>query len=453
MSSSLIPSALDARTQAFPTLTAAQISRIRPHGRVREVKPGEILFEPGDTHVPFFVMLSGSVEIVQPSLSGELQIVKHGPGEFTGEMTMISGQRSLVRGRVTAPGEFLELSSEGLRALIAKDAELSEVLMRAFILRRLALISRGLGNVVLMGSRHSAATLRLREFLSRNGYPYTYIDLDTDSTSQQLLDRFEVKLDEIPVLICDGRTVLRNPSNQKLAECLGFNANIDDLRVQDLAIVGAGPAGLAAAVYAASEGLDVLVIETESPGGQAGSSSKIENYLGFPTGVSGMELAARAITQAQKFGARMLVARSVVRLDCKKPLYEIGLDDGSMLRARAVVISTGAQYNKPAISNLSQFEGQGVYYGATHIEAQLCDNQDVVVVGELRGASRRLPLPERPQGSYASPFRGTGRIDVPLPNSAHYRKPGHRPPLQHRNRRPGGQPPAPARRMDRQGNR
>ncbi|MGC9993750.1 MAG: FAD-dependent oxidoreductase [Terriglobia bacterium] len=381
MSSALIPSALDARTQAFPTLTAAQISRIRPHGRVREVKPGEILFEPGDTQVPFFVLLSGSMEIVQPSCSGEREIVKHGPGEFTGEMTMISGQRCLVRGRVTAPGEFLEISGEGLRSIIAKDAELSEVLMRAFILRRLALISRGYGNVILMGSRHSAGTLRLREFLSRNGYPYTNVDLDTDSASQQLLDRFEVKLEEIPVVICDGRTVLRNPSTQKLADCLGFNPNIDDRRVLDLAIVGAGPAGLAAAVYAASEGLDVLVIETESPGGQAGSSSKIENYLGFPTGVSGMELSARAITQAQKFGARMLVARSVVRLDCKKPLYEIVLDDGSVLRARAIVISTGAQYNKPAISSLSQFEGQGVYYGATHIEAQLCDNEDVVVVG------------------------------------------------------------------------
>ena len=381
MSSMPLPSALDARTQAFPILTAAQINRARPYGKVRKVQPGEILFEPGDTQMPFFVLLSGSMEIVQPGLSGEREIVNHGPGEFTGELTMISGQRSLVRGRVTAPGEVLEISSEGLRSLIAKDAELSEVLMRAFILRRLALVSRGLGNVILMGSRHSAGTLRLREFLSRNGYPYTYVDLDTDNTSQQLLDRFTVKLEEVPVLICNGRAVLRNPTTQELADCLGLNANIDNLRVLDLAIVGAGPAGLAAAVYAASEGLDVLVIETESPGGQAGSSSKIENYLGFPTGISGQELASRAITQAQKFGARMLVARSVVRLDCKEPLYEIVLDDGRVLRARAIVIATGAQYNKPAIFNLSQFEGQGVYYGATHIESQLCEKQDVVVVG------------------------------------------------------------------------
>jgi len=238
-----------------------------------------------------------------------------------------------------------------------------------------------LGNLILMGSRHSADTLRLREFLTRNGYPYTYVDLDTDKTSQELLDRFEVKLGEIPVLICNARTVLRNPSTQELADCLGINISINSDEVRDLVIVGAGPAGLAAAVYAASEGLDVLVIETEAPGGQAGSSSKIENYLGFPTGVSGQELAARAITQAQKFGAKIIVARTVVRLNCKKPLYEIVLDDGMVLPARAVVISTGAQYNKPDIPNLKKFEGQGVYYGATRIESQLCEKEDVVVVG------------------------------------------------------------------------
>jgi thioredoxin reductase (NADPH) len=381
MSSGLIPSALDARTQAFPVLTAAQIGRVRDCGKLRKVGPGEILFEPGDSEVPFFVLLSGSMEIVQPDLAGEREIVKHGPGEFTGEMTMISGQRCLVRGRVTEAGEFLEISAEGLRSLVARDAELSEILMRAFILRRLALISGGLGNVILMGSRHSADTLRLREFLTRNGYPYTYVDLDTDKTSQELLDRFEVKLDEVPVLICNGRTVLRNPSTQELADCLGFNVSIHNDEVRDLVVVGAGPAGLAAAVYAASEGLDVLVIETESPGGQAGSSSKIENYLGFPTGVSGQELAARAITQAQKFGAKIMLARTVVRLNCKKPLYEIVLDDGMVLPARAIVISTGAQYNKPGIANLKEFEGQGVYYGATHIESQLCEKEDVVVVG------------------------------------------------------------------------
>ena len=381
MSSQLVPSALDARTQAFPVLTQAQIDRIRPFGRVRSVRHGEILFEPNDTGVPFFVLLSGGMEIVQPAIDGERAIVMHHANQFTGEMTMISGQRCLVRGRVTEPGEFLELSGDALRLLVAKDAELSEILMRAFILRRLELIRHGWGNVVLMGSRHSAQTLELREFLSRNGYPYTYIDLDTDRTSQELLDRFEVKASEVPVVICNARNVLRSPSIRELANCLDLNVSVDGAHVRDVIIVGAGPAGLAAAVYAASEGLDVLMIETQAPGGQAGSSSKIENYLGFPTGLSGMELAARATTQAQKFGAHMMIARSVVRLNCDRRPYEVLLDSGEAIKTRAIVIATGAQYNKPRLPNLEKFEGNGIYYGATYIESQLCGGEDVAVVG------------------------------------------------------------------------
>ena len=381
MSSPLVPSALDANTQAFPVLTAAQIDRIRPSGLVRKVQPGDILFAPNDTAVPFFVLLSGAMEIVQPSFDGEQAVAKHGPGEFTGEITMISGQRCLVLGRVTEPGEFIELSGDALRTLVAKDAELSEILMRAFILRRLALIKRGFGNIVLMGSRHSAQTLVLREFLTRNNHPYTYVDLDTDQTSQELLDRFHVKASEIPVVICARGTVLRSPSIQELANCLGFNSTIDGTRVRDVVIVGGGPAGLAAAVYAASEGLNVLIIETNSPGGQAGSSSKIENYLGFPTGVSGQELAARAITQAQKFGASLMIARSVVRLNCDKRPFEVILDSGEALAARSVVIATGAQYNRPSLENLKRFEGEGVYYGATFMESHLCGEDVVAVVG------------------------------------------------------------------------
>lgn len=381
MSTWPMPSALDSQTQSFPKLTPEQIDRIRPESKLRKVKTGELLFEPGDTNLPFFVLLSGAMEIVQPTLRGELEIVNHVPGEFTGEISMVSGQRCLVRGRVTEPGEFLELSNDALRALIARDAELSEIFMRAFILRRIALISRGLGNVILMGSQHSADTLRLREFLSRNGYPYTFVDLDTDTTSQDLLDRFQVKISDIPVVICNSRDVLRNPSTQKLADCLGLNASIDTGQVRDVVIVGAGPAGLAAAVYAASEGLDSLVLEVEAPGGQAGSSSKIENYLGFPTGVSGQELAARAITQAQKFGAKMMVGHGVVRLDCSRSPYRVFLDSGEAIATRAIIISTGAQYNKPNISNLKKFEGLGVYYGATYIESQLCGDEEVIVVG------------------------------------------------------------------------
>lgn len=381
MSSQPVPSALDARTQAFPVLTSAQIDRIRPISRSRMVHRGEILFEPNDTAVPFFVLLSGEMEIVQPALDGERLVVAHSPGNFTGEMTMISGQRCLVRGRVTEPGEFLELSGDGLRSLVAKDAELSEILLRAFILRRRELVRSGYGNIILLGSRHSARTLALREFLSRNGHPYTYIDLDTDRTAQELLDRFEVKLSEVPVVICPSHGVLRSPTIQKLADCLGFNAGIDNTHVRDLIIVGAGPAGLAAAVYAASEGLNVLMIESESPGGQAGSSSKIENYLGFPTGVSGLELAARATTQAQKFGASMMIARSVARLDCDNRPYRVVLDTGETLATRAIVIATGAQYKKPELANRERFEGAGIYYGATHIESQWCEGERVAVVG------------------------------------------------------------------------
>jgi thioredoxin reductase (NADPH) len=381
MSSSPLPSALDPRTQAFPVLTAAQIDRIRPSAHARNVERGQILFEPNDTAVPFFVLLSGSMEIVQPGLDGERPIATHGPGEFTGEMTMISGQRCLVRGRVTEPGQFLEVSGDAFRSLVAKDAELSEILLRAFILRRLELVSHGYGNVILMGSRHSAQTLELREFLSRNGYPYTYVDLDSDRTSQELLDRFQVKASEVPVVICNSRSVLRSPSIQELANCLGLNSGINDMHIRDVIIVGAGPAGLAAAVYAASEGLDVLVIETRAPGGQAGSSSKIENYLGFPTGVSGLELASRATTQAQKFGAHMLIARSVVRLDCSRRPYQVVLDSGDAPPARTIVIATGAQYNKPSIANLEGFEGQGIYYGATFMESQLCEAEEIIVVG------------------------------------------------------------------------
>jgi thioredoxin reductase (NADPH) len=381
MASPPIPSALNARTQAFPALTAAQINRVRSGSKLRQVEKGEILFDVGDTNVPFFVLLSGRMEIVQPDLNGEQFVAKHGPGEFTGEMTMMSGRRSLVRGRVTESGEFLELTGDGLRVLVARDAELSDVFMRAFILRRLELVSQGQGNIILLGSRHSANTLRLREFLTRNEHPYAYVDLDTDKTSQELLDRFEVKLDEIPVIVCRARSVLRNPTIQQLADCLGLNVAIDETEIRDLIIVGAGPAGLAAAVYGASEGLKVLLVEAVSPGGQAGSSSKIENYLGFPTGLSGQELAARAIAQTEKFGAQMMVAHSVSRLDCEKRPYKSFLDNGNKLAARAVVIATGAQYNKPRISNLDHFEGQGIYYGATYMESQLCEQEEIIVVG------------------------------------------------------------------------
>jgi thioredoxin reductase (NADPH) len=364
----------------FPKLTSAQIDRIAAHGRTRSVQPGEVLIEQGDISVPFFVVITGEVEILRPLGTRETLITVHGPSEFTGEANMLSGRRSLVRARVTKPGKVIELDHQQMLGLVQTDAELSGILMRAFILRRVELIAAGVGDIVLVGSVHSAGTLRIKEFLMRNGHPYSYIDLERDPDVQNLLDSFQISANEIPVLICRGQLVLQNPSNQQIADCLGFNESIDQTQVRDLVVIGAGPSGLAAAVYGASEGLDVLILETSSPGGQAGSSSRIENYLGFPTGISGQELAARAYNQAQKFGAHMLVARAA-RLICDRKPYVVELENGTRISTRTIVIATGAQYRKLPLKNLSRFEGAGVYHGATFVESQLCGGEEVIVVG------------------------------------------------------------------------
>ena len=381
MSSSPVLSRMSADTETSPLLTEAQIARVRPYARLRSVSSGDILYAPGDLAVPLYILLSASVEIVQPEVDGDRQVTMLLPRMFTGEAGMIGGQRAIVQARVASSGEVLEISPENLHVLIARDSQLSEILLRAFLLRRLMLITRNLGNVILTSSRHSADTVRLREFLGRNGYPYTYVDLDTDSISQGLLDRFGVAINEIPIVICNEKSVMRNPSYAQLADCLGLNDNLDATLLRDLIIIGAGPAGLAAAVYAASEGLDPLVIESHAPGGQAGASSKIENYLGFPTGISGQELASSAAAQAQKFGAKMVVARSIVELKCDRRPYELVMEDGSSLFARTIVIATGVRYNIPSLDHLDRFKGRGIYYGATYLEAQLCEGEPVVVVG------------------------------------------------------------------------
>jgi thioredoxin reductase (NADPH) len=365
----------------FPTLTPAQIARIAPHGQRRAIAAGEVLVEAGQQPVPFFIVLTGGIEVVRPSGGTEALIVTQGAGQFTGEGTMLTGRRALTRIRAIASGEVIELGREQLLGLVQTDPELSEIFMRAFILRRTELIAGGYGDVVLIGSMHCAGTLRVKEFLTRNGHPFHYIDLDRDPDAQDLLDRFHVTAADVPVLICRGDAVLRNPRNQEIADCLGFNEAIDRTHVRDLVIVGAGPAGLAAAVYGASEGLDVLVLESDVPGGQAGSSSRIENYLGFPTGISGLDLTGRAYAQAQKFGAQVMVAKGAAKLACARPLYTIHLEDGGRIDARALIIASGAQYRKPAMSNLSQFEGAGVYYAASRMESQLCAGEEVAIVG------------------------------------------------------------------------
>jgi thioredoxin reductase (NADPH) len=369
------------REQLFPVLSAAQIKRVCALGERRQVKAGEVLFDVGDRETRFFVVVSGAVEIFRPFEGKERSVVRHGPGQFTGEINMLSGRRNLVRGRVVEDGELVVVDREHLRALVQTDSEISEILMRAFILRRMALIAQGGGDMVLIGSRHSAATLELREFLVRNGQPFQYQDVDVDPDVQTLLDQFQVAVSEVPVVICREGGVLRNPSVEKLADELGLSLNIDAAVVRDLVVVGGGPAGLAAAVYGASEGLDVLVLEGTAPGGQAGTSSKIENYLGFPTGISGQALAGRALTQAQKFGAEVAIGRHATRLDCDSRPYKIFLANGEVVRTRAIVIATGAAYRKPDLPELARFEGLGVFYSATYLEAQMCSNDEVAVVG------------------------------------------------------------------------
>jgi thioredoxin reductase (NADPH) len=364
-----------------PQLTEVQIDRIRAYARPREVRAGEVLYEPGFATPPVYVVISGAIRIVAVGAQEERVVTTYRRWQFSGELLMISGRRSIYRCQALEDTTLLELSPEDLRSLIGKDAELSDIIMKAFLARRLSLKQTGQGNVIVLGSKYSADTLAVREFLTRDGHPFAYFDLDSDPATQDLLDRFGVAINDIPVVICNNSQVLKNPSTREVAECLGFNSHIDDSQIRDLLIVGAGPAGLAAAVYAASEGLDVLVVEKAAPGGQAGSSSKIENYLGFPTGLTGQELADRAIAQAEKFGAHIMVARSVVHLNCNQRPYRVTLDDGHEIPARTIVLATGAQYNKPSLPRLESFAGKGIYYNATYMEAQVCTGEPVIVIG------------------------------------------------------------------------
>jgi thioredoxin reductase (NADPH) len=366
--------------QMFPTLTMVQIARVAAHGGKRQLQPGEIVQEVG-AQVRFFVVTAGKIDIFSILGPSESLVATLQAGQFTGEVNLLSGRRGLTRIRASEAGEVIELEREGLLDLLQTDSELSDIVMRAFILRRVELIAHGVGDAVLVGSTYSPDTLRIKEFLIRNGHPHAYIDLDRDNDVQHFLDRFHVGMADIPVVICRGESVLRNPTNQQIADCLGFNEAIDQTHLRDLVVIGAGPAGLAAAVYGASEGLDVLVLESTAPGGQAGSSSKIENYLGFPTGISGQELAGRAFTQAEKFGAQIMIARCARKLACDRKPYAIEMENDQRVPTRSVVIATGAVYRRLSLDNAARFEGAGIYYGATFVEAQLCREEEVVVVG------------------------------------------------------------------------
>jgi thioredoxin reductase (NADPH) len=397
--------------QMFPKLTPAQIAFLERYGRKMTTQERQILAEPGDRR-PMFVVLSGSIEVVQAGLHGEVPVTVHVPGSFTGEMSTLRGAAGVVRMRVREPGEVVAIDEKALRAIIQTNAELSELFMRAFILRRVGLIDSHNGDVVLVGSTHSAGTLRLQQFLTRNGFPYVNLDVDQDPSVHGLLEHFHVKLEEIPVVLCRGAVVLKNPSNEEVAACLGMNVQIDDTRVRDMIVIGAGPAGLAAAVYGASEGLDVVVLETGTPGGQAGSSSKIENYLGFPTGISGLALAGRALVQAQKFGTEIRTAYTALRLHCQERPYAIEYAHEQAVRARTVVVATGAEYRQLGLPSAARFVGMGIYYAATATEAKRCGAAEVIVVGGgnsagqaavfLAGSSRWVHLLVRSGGLAAS---------------------------------------------------
>jgi len=352
--------------------------------------------------------MSGALQLEQLDVSSAQVLALYHPGTFSGEANLLTGRRGFVLIRATEDGEIIDVDREHLLPLVQTDVELGDILLRTFVLRRVQLIANDISDVVVLGSTHCSGTLRIREFLTRNGHPHTTIDLDKDPNVQELLDRFQVKAGDVPVVIYRGETVLRNPTVSQIALALGYNESIDQTTLRDVVIVGAGPAGLAAAVYAASEGLNVLVVEAEAPGGQAGSSSRIENYLGFPNGIAGQELAARAHSQASKFGAEIMIADSAARLSCQKKPYAIESDGGRRLATRAVIIATGAAYRKLQLENISRFEGAGVYYAATPMESKLCDDADVVIVGGGNSAGQAAMYLSETARSVHMLIRGEG---------------------------------------------
>jgi thioredoxin reductase (NADPH) len=381
------PSTFDTRRhQMFPVLETSEIERVRRFGVVRSYGVGEALAKVGEVGDGLTIILAGKVDVTQHDQSGRrAPIVTHGPGAFLGELAQLAGRRALVDAYALEPVDALVVAPDRLRALLIADAELGERIMRALILRRVGLLETGAGGPVIVGYPESGDVLRLEGFLARNGHPRQRLNPETDPEAKALIERFHIDPGQLPIVVCPSGQLLRNPSEIELARCIGLVGPIDPDHLYDVAIVGAGPAGLATAVYAASEGLSVLVLDCRSFGGQAGASSRIENYLGFPTGITGMALMARAYNQAQKFGAEMAIPAEVVGLeppgDPDAERFILGLSDGERVSARSVVIASGARYRRPDVADLEKFEGSSVHYWASPLEAKLCAGQELVLVG------------------------------------------------------------------------
>src|SRR5947207_3604835 len=381
------------RHQMFPVLETAEIERVRRFGKVRSYGAGEALAKVGEVGLGLTIILGGNVVITQHDQSGRrTAIVTHGPGAFMGELAQLAGRPALVDAHAKEPVEALTIPPDQLRALLIAEAELGERIMRALILRRMGLLETGAGGPVIVGRAENGDVLRLEGFLRRNGHPRQRLDPETDPEAKALIDRFHVDAGELPIVLCPGGQLLRNPGEAELARCLGLVGPIDPDRLYDVVIVGAGPAGLAAAVYAGSEGLSVLVLDCRAFGGQAGASARIENYLGFPTGITGMALMARAYNQAQKFGVEMGIPDEVMGLDrldgAESGPFVLSLSNNECARARAIVIATGARYRRLAVDGLESFEGTSVHYWASPLEAKLCAGQEVALVGAGNSAGQ-----------------------------------------------------------------
>ncbi len=392
MASELQPIITRRREQMFPHLEPHEIDRMRRFGEPKTFNAGDFLAKIDEIGAGFIIVLSGNVDVTQRDITGATKlIVTHTQGSFMGELAQMSGRPSLVDAIATTTVEALVIAPSRLRALLIAEAELGERIMRALILRRVGLLETGAGPVII-GRAGSSDVLRLQNFLSRNGHPHTDLDPDVDPEAKALIERFHVETSALPIVLCPSGDFLQNPTELKLARCIGLVGALDGDRVYDVAIVGAGPAGMAAAVYAASEGLSVIVLDCRSFGGQAGASSRIENYLGFPTGITGMALMARAFNQAQKFGAEFAIPSEVVALDTQKDggrnIFTLHLSDGQKVRAHSLVVASGVRYRRLGVDNIEDFEGSSVHYWASPLEGKLCSRQEVVLVGAGNSAGQ-----------------------------------------------------------------